>query len=238
MGSVVEMDWASLDQRNEERFVQILDEKEVIIRGHFTLTSGRHADTYVNIKGLYPHTRTARDFGRALAHRIERELGPAGLLSIAGVVAPAMGGVILAHDTADWIGTQSQDFDREVLALFAEKVSNRKDDGKRFVFNRGYDEFIAGRRFVVVEDVMTTGGSVLDLVELVREHGGEVVLVCAIWVRGDIGSEDVGGVPMVSLINRTIPTYSVEECRVEGPCSQEIPMNTKHGTAGRKQRAA
>lgn len=216
------VDWRLLDQRNEDRFVDFLTQAGVIIKGHFVLASGKHSDTFVNIKGLYPHVRITMLFGRALAVRIEREMG-GGLLNARGVVAPAIGGIVFAHDTAYWLSELCQEFDREFLALFAEK-SRGSDD---FVYGRGYDEMIPGGVFVEVEDVITSGGSVEKVIRLTRDNGGEVLLVCCIWNRG--GVETVAGVRVVSLINRALPIWTPEECKANGPCSKEEQIDLKHG---------
>ena len=216
-------DWQLLDQCNSEHFYDELSRAGVILSGHFVLRSGKHANTFVDIKGLYPHPRVTKTFARALALRIQRELGEV-LLSIRAVVAPAIGGVILAHDTADWISLISQDFDREVMALFSEKDKNDK-----FYFGRGYDEFIDGGLFVIVEDVITTGRSVRELVELIESLGGKVLLICSIWNRGSITAEETGGVPVISLINRELQTWDLLDCRADGPCAAGVPVNIKHG---------
>ncbi len=229
------VDWQIINQRNEDMFVADLEAAGVIRTGHFILRSFAHADKFVDIKGLYPHTRIAKKIARALAVRIQRELGDEKLVQIRGVVAPAMGGVILAHDTADWIGLLSQEFDREVLALFAEKEpipSEERTEGgpkERFYFGRGYDEYIDGGIFVVVEDVMTSGGSVFDLIQLVERHGGTVLLVCCIWNRGKVGPDAIGGKSVVSLINRELATNERSTCEKEGPCSRGEEIDVKHG---------
>lgn len=218
------VDWQLLDQRNEDSFVDSLSKAGVILKGHFVLRSMNHTDRFVDIKGLYPHTRVTKSFARALALRIQRELGDEQLLSVRGVVAPAVGGVILAHDTAEWIGLLSQEFDREVLALFAEK-----DENGVFYFGRGYDEYIAGGLFVIVEDVMTSGGSVHDLVELIEGLGGKVLIICAIWNRGQVTAERVRGITVISLINKVLESWTGKECIESRLCSRGIEINTKHG---------
>jgi orotate phosphoribosyltransferase len=215
--------WIGTDFQNEKEFVALLEKWEVLLRhDHFVLRSGAHSSDFVNIKGLYPHTGVTKAFCKALAIRIRRELGPSGLATVRGVLAPAMGGVILCHDVAEWISLTSENIDREVLALFAEK-----DGAGNLQFNRGYDEYISGGNFVVVEDVSTTGGSIVQVIDLAHRHGGEVLLSCSIWDRG--GTGELAGVPHVSLINRKLPIFTPEECAATGPCSKGIPINRKHG---------
>jgi orotate phosphoribosyltransferase len=225
--NVVPFNWAAIDQRNEEGFVQELLDVGVILRGHFVLRSGLCGDTFVDIKGLYPHTRTCKRFARAIGNRIQRELGDM-VHQVRGVIGPARGGVMLAHDVADWTAQCEPEHDREVLAFFAEK-----DGQSKFYFGRGYDKFIPGGLFVVVEDVTTTGSAVKELVQLIHQHGGTVLLICAIWNRGDIKAEDVGGIPVVSLINRNLPTWAGYPKSVPPKdcpqCKTGVPFDLDHG---------
>jgi orotate phosphoribosyltransferase len=220
------VDWSLLDRKNEERFVADLERAGVILEGHFVLRSGMHTHKFVDIKGLYPHTRIAKNFGRALALRIQRELGFQGVQQVAGVVAPVMGGVILAHDTADWLSFASQEFDREFLALFVEKDTLDKE---KFFFGRGYDEYIPGRHWVVVEDVVTTGSAIRGLVEQVRGLGGYVDVACAIWDRGQVGEHGIDGVPLISLVSKGMPAFDVPHGADCPLCKKDEPINTKHG---------
>ncbi len=223
------VDWRLLDQRNEERFLAELTKANAILSGHFTLASGKHADTFVNIKGLYPHVLATMLFGRALALRIIRELGERAQL-LAGVVSPAVGGVVHSFNTAYWLTQVSQEVDREILALFAEKIKGSDE----FEFLRGYAELIPGGMFVEVEDVITSGGSVAKVIREARKNGGDVALICCIWNRG--GITEIEGVPVVSLINLELPTWKPDQCKIDGPCSKELPISTKHGRGPEQQK--
>lgn len=180
---------------------------------HFVGTNGNHMDTYVNKDALYPHTAYASKLGEAMA---------AAMLPWQPdvVVSPALGGIVLtqwaAHHVSELAG-------REVLAVYAEKA----EGPEKFAFTRGYDKLVAGRRVVVVEDNLTTGGSVRRVVELVRATGGEVVGVVAMLNRGGVDIAAVGNPPQfVAIIEADLQSWPAAECQL---CANGVPVNTKIG---------
>jgi orotate phosphoribosyltransferase len=105
-----------------------------------------------------------------------------------------------------------------------ESLVIKKDD---FVFRRGYDKLIPGKQVLVVEDVLTTGGTVKKVVGAVRELGGIVVGVGALVNRGGITAKDVGDVPRLgALINITLDVWDEKACPL---CEQGVPINTDVG---------
>lgn len=180
---------------------------------HFVFTNGNHSDNYVNKDALYPHTAYASKLGEAMAEAM-REWGPE------VVVSPALGGIVLtqwaAHHASDLLG-------HEVLAVYAEKT----DGPEKFAFTRGYDKLVAGKRVVVVEDNLTTGGSVKKVVELVRATGGEVVGVVAMLNRGGVDIAAVGNPPhFTAIIEADLKSWPAEGCKL---CAEGVPINTKIG---------
>ncbi len=192
----------------------------VITNSHLIYTSGRHGSAYVNKDAIYPHTaaisQLCRDIAEYFMHSDEVEV----------VVAPAVGGVIMSqwvahHLTYWWV--QATIRHDEILSVYAEK----SDDGRAFVLKRGYDALVKGKRVLVVEDVLTTGGSVRKVVEAVRQCGGEVVGVGAICNRGNITTHDLGDVPQLfSLVNISLESWSEAECPL---CRDNVPINTTVG---------
>ena len=138
------------------------------------------------------------------------------------VVGPVLGGIVLSQWVAHHLNTKRSS--GETLAIYAEKEGDGPD--KRFVFHRGYDRYIAGKNILVVEDVLTTGGSARQVIELVREHGGNVVGLSALCNRGNVQLQDVGNVPISALIDITLETFAAEECPF---CQQGVPFNTELG---------
>lgn len=186
----------------------------IVTNDHIVYTSGRHGSSYVNKDALYPHTAAASMVGAALA----RHFADAGVETVAG---PTVGGVIMAQWTAHHL---SQLSGREVLAVYAEE--EQAETGKRRVFRRGYDALIAGKRVLVVEDVLTTGGSARLVVEAVTAAGGIVVGVGALCNRGGITALDLGAPRLVALTELPLESYPAEECPL---CAAGVPINTRLG---------
>lgn len=151
------MRFRSADQVMEE-LAQI---GAVIGNSHVVYTSGMHGSTYVNKDAIYPHTHLVRELTQSMALPFRKR-------SIEVVVGPEKGGIILSQAVAFQLQTwnMSHDID-EVLSAYAEK------DGDNFVFRRGYENLIAGRQILIVEDILTTGGSVLKVVRLFGNSAGK-----------------------------------------------------------------
>jgi len=182
-----------------------------ITLGHFVLRSSLHAKEYVNKDALYMHPEKMYWLCRVMAKRWTKD-------NIEVVVAPAVGGVILSQ----WVAYHLQKITRKtVLSVYADK------DGKEFVLKRGYDKVIKGKRVLVVEDIVTTGGSVKKVVELVRANGGIVVGVSALCNRGKVSSSDVGNPSRFdALLDLEIETWTEKECPA---CARGLPINTDLG---------
>ena len=166
-----------------------------LLDGHFRLTSGLHSPGYLQCALVLQHPQHAEALGRAVAD-LAREMRPTVVLS------PALGGIVIGHEVARALG---------VRAIFAE----RQDGG--LTLRRG---FIIGEtdRVLVVEDVLTTGGSTRETIQVARAAGGRVVGAASIVNRG----RDVElGVPYVSLVQIDLPTYEPDTCRL---CAQGMPV--------------
>ena len=166
-----------------------LVESGALLEGHFLLTSGRHSARYVEKFRLLEQPRlTSR-----LCAEIARRFAAA---DIQCVVGPVTGGIILAFETARHLGCR---------AVYAE----RGDEGRGFVFRRGF-QLTSGERVLVVEDIVTTGGSVVQVVETVREAGGEVIGVGLLVDRS--GGKVDYGVPCVEpLLELNIESYAPDD---------------------------
>lgn len=197
----------------EKEVLNVLQEAgAVITNSHIVYTSGKHGSAYVNKDAVYPYTRKISALCSSFAESFYGD-------DVDIVVAPAIGGVILSQWTAYHLSNIEPN---EVLAVYAEKD---KDDN--FVIKRGYDKLITGKRVLVVEDILTTGGSVKAVVELVRLLGAEVVGVGALCNRGDVTADDIGGVPkLISLTNVKLDAWEEAECPL---CAQNVPINTEVG---------
>ncbi|GAC1346793.1 MAG: phosphoribosyltransferase family protein [Ktedonobacteraceae bacterium] len=201
---------------NDPQMLQMFaDLGAIISNGHFVYSSGRHSSVYINKDALYLHPKV-------IATLCEKMAQPYNANQIDVVVGPVLGGIVLSQWVAHSLNAKRSA--GEVLAIFAEK----EGDGpyKKFIFRRGYDRYIAGKNILVVEDVLTTGSSVRQVIELLRSHDGNVVGLSALCNRGNVQSQDVGNVPLSTLIDITLETFSVQECPF---CRQGLPVNTELG---------
>ncbi|HZO70915.1 MAG TPA: phosphoribosyltransferase family protein [Ktedonobacteraceae bacterium] len=187
----------------------------IITDSHFVYSSGRHSSVYINKDALYLHTA-------AISKLCELMVRPYDADQIDVVVGPVLGGIVLSQWAAHHLNQRRSA--GETLAVYAEKGSDGTD--KKFFFSRGYDRHIAGKNILVVEDVLTTGGSVRQVIELVRQHGGNVVGLSALCNRGNVQPADVGNVPLQSVIAITLETFTEAECPF---CRQQVPINTELG---------
>ncbi len=200
-------------QLSEPEILDILESCGAFIRhSHIVYTSGLHGHSYMNKDALYPHTHLTSKLCREIANRFSHDV-------IDVVLAPALGGIILsqwvAHHLTELTG-------REVLAVYAEK------DGESFMIKRGYDKLIEDKAVLVLEDVLTTGGSVKKVVEKVKACAGQVVAVAALCNRGGVSSQELGSPRLDSLVNVQWDAWPASECPL---CAKGRPLNTAVGKA-------
>lgn len=192
--------------------IEILTKVGAIMpNSHFVGTSGLHFDTYVNKDFLYPHTKETSRVCEIFAEKYKDS-------NIEVVVGPALGGIILSQWTAHYL---SEIYSREVLGVYTEKTS---DGGQ--AFTRGYEKYVKGRKVLIVEDIVTTGRSLLKTAEAVKNVGGNIVAVCAMVNKNENLNKSTLGVDFDSLADLFITTYSVENCPL---CKTEVPVNVTVG---------
>ena len=158
-----------------------------ILKGHFKLTSGRHSDTYMQSAKLFIDTKQSEIVCKALAEKLAGE-------KIDLVVSPAIGGILMGYEVASQLGVPN---------IFAERENGE------MTLRRGFS-IEKGTKVVVVEDVVTTGGSVKEVVKLVQSMGAEVVAVASLVDRSN-GNVDFG-VKYVNLISMEVVSYEADEC--------------------------
>lgn len=161
---------------SESEVLSALRQAGAILTGHFQLTSGRHSDTYVQCARVLEDPRLTTKLGRAIAAKFEGR-------AIDVVASPAVGGIIIGFAVAQALGLRF---------IFSERQHGE------MVFRRGF-ELAPGERVLIVEDVVTTGGSVAEVAALVREAGGEVVAVASIIDRGGKKAFDAEFKPLLQL---------------------------------------
>ena len=184
----------------------------LVTNSHIVYTSGKHGSAYVNKDALYPHTEITALICKSMAEPFKNE-------QIDAVLAPAIGGVLLGHGVAREL---SRFQEKNILSVYAEPTPE-----KTFVVKRGYDQLIRDKKVLVVEDILTTGGSVRKVVETARKIPCEIIGVSALCNRGGITSGDLGEVPILkSLFNVTLEAWDPKDCPL---CAKKIPINTALG---------
>lgn len=170
---------------------------EGLLEGHFQLSSGLHSAGYLQCARVLQHPEHAATLGAALAGQVAR-------FEPAVVLSPALGGVVIGHEVARALG---------VRALFAERR-----DG-RLTLRRGF-ALTPGERVLVVEDVVTTGGSTRETIDVATAAGGTVVGAATIIDRG---AEPVEfDIPFAALARVPLPTYESGACRM---CAAGNPVS-------------
>jgi orotate phosphoribosyltransferase len=162
------------------------------LKGHFRLTSGLHSPEYLQCALVLQHPRHAEHFGKLLATEFRR-LEPT--LNVGVVAAPAIGGLIIGHEVA--------------RALGARFIFTERDVSEKMILRRGFS-VDPGEAAVVVEDVVTTGGSSREVIDILREAGARVIGAGSIIDRSG-GAADLG-VARVALKTMQVLSYPPDDC--------------------------
>ncbi len=170
------------------------------LNGHFRLTSGLHSPEYLQCALVLQHPAYAARCGAMLAAAI----GELSSERVDRVVSPALGGLIIGHEVARALGTPF---------IFTE----RTPEGK-MTLRRGFT-VTPGERMVVIEDVVTTGGSTREVVDVLTAGGAVVVAAGSIIDRS--GGQAEVGAPRVALKTMKVAAYSPETCPL---CAQGLPV--------------
>lgn len=173
---------------NPTEIMQVLEQKGAVLHGHFVLSSGRHSDLFVQKFRVLEHPRLAQRFGESIAGTY-----PDGFDLVA---CPAVGAVVLGFATA--------------LAGGARMIFAERADGD-MAFRRGF-EVEPHERVLVVEDVVTTGGSAREVVDLARDSGGTVVGVGSLIDRSEPDDPPDLTVPFKALLKVPATSWAPEEC--------------------------
>ncbi len=193
------------DAMTEKEVEDLLIETSAIMEGHFLLTSGLHSPRYVEKFNVLQKPVYTEKLCKAMAEKFKDA-------NIETVVGPVTGGILLAHETGKALGTR---------AIFTER-----ENGK-MTFRRGFT-LHEGERVLIVEDIVTTGGSIREVIDVVKAHGGIPVAVSMLVDRSG-GKATFGDVPSTALLHMDVQTYKPEECPL---CKAGTPM-TKRGRTGK-----
>lgn len=176
----------------------LFQEEEALLSGHFLLSSGLHSDTYFQSALILQYPEMAE----MLAVELGRKLGILGSL-IDLVISPALGGIIIGYELGRALDKR---------AIFCERV-----DGK-LTLRRGF-QILQHEKCLVVEDVITTGKSTNEVIEVVKANGGTVSAVVSLVDRS--GGKVDFGVPKFSLLQVEVKSYKPEECPM---CKKGLPF--------------
>jgi orotate phosphoribosyltransferase len=176
---------------DNDSLLKLFEEREALLQGHFQLSSGLHSPRYLQCARVLMDPALATRLGRALAERLRPLVGAD---APRAVVAPALGGVLVAHEVARGLSC---------LGLFTER-----QDGK-MALRRGF-RLEPGEAVVVVEDVITTGGSTREVMSVVESSGARVLAVGSLVDRS--GGKAELGVPYRSLLELEVPSYEASAC--------------------------
>ena len=175
-------------------YEQIFRERDVLRTGHFRLSSGKHSDTYLQCQRALGDPALALQLGRALAERLDRD-------AIDVVISPALGGVLAGFAVAAALGRPF---------LFSERAPG--DEQRSMVLRRG-QVLDAGDRAVVVEDVVTTGGSAMEVAALIENAGATVAALAAIVDRsGGLPRDQRPPLPVIALLTVAPQAWDPDEC--------------------------
>jgi orotate phosphoribosyltransferase len=183
---------------------ELLLDSGALLKGHFLLASGLHSDTYLQCARVLQHPDRAEELARGIVEKI-------GGIEVDAVMTPAIGGIVLGHEVARQLG---------VRAIFTERK------GGIMMLRRGFT-VEPEERVLVVEDVVTTGGSVKEVIDIVRSQRG--VVAAAVFVVDRGGGKELGA-PFHCLTEMDPPTWDPEKC----PLCEAGTAAVKPGGAPRK----
>jgi len=180
----------------QEKVLEIFKENGALLEGHFKLSSGLHSGKYLQCAKVLQHPKIAEKFCKELAKQLKG-------IEVDVVVGPAMGGVTVGYELARALG---------VRGIFTERV-----DGV-VQLRRGF-EIKPGERCVVAEDVVTTGKSTKEVIDLIRQKGGVLAACSCLMDRS--GGKAAFGVPLAIMAEVEVTTYDEKDCPL---CKQGIPV--------------
>ncbi|MEW5791048.1 MAG: orotate phosphoribosyltransferase [Pseudomonadota bacterium] len=176
---------------DNNHYLDLYRSNNALLEGHFLLSSGLHSDRYLQSALLLQHPQHAATLCQGLADKLPSALRE----QISVVVGPAMGAVLVSYETARALGVRS---------LFTER-----QDGQ-MTLRRGFT-LQPGEKILVVEDVITTGGSTKECIRALEAAGGQVIAVASLVDRSG-GSADFGTIPFHPLIRLNVQTWFPDQC--------------------------
>jgi len=181
--------------------MNIFKRKNGILKGHFLLSSGLHSEFYLQSALVLQYPSIANLIAKQLKDKLKT-----GKIDV--VLSPAIGGIIIGQELADVLN-------KNCRAIFTE----RDLSSKKMILRRGF-EIKKGEKVIIIEDVITTGGTTIELIELAKNYQAVLKSLCCIVDRRK-QKEKIQELDVVSLIQLDIDTYVLEECPL---CKKNIPL--------------
>ncbi|HHZ92455.1 TPA: orotate phosphoribosyltransferase [Candidatus Poribacteria bacterium] len=172
-----------------EKVLEVFEKTGALLKGHFRLRSGLHSDCFLQTAVVLQYPEIAAQLCKELSNQIDNEVDV--------VIGPAIGGVIIAHEIAQ--------------ELIARAIFGEKRNGE-MILRPGF-QINSGDRVLVVDDVLTTGGSVSKLIDLTQEQKGEVVAAAFLVDRSSTPIDF--GIPQFCLAKIDAPTYHPKDCPMD-----------------------
>ena len=172
---------------NDAAVLDLFRKSGALLEGHFKLSSGLHSDRYLQSALVLQHPEFATALGAAIAERVAH-------LQPTVVISPALGGIVIGQEVGRALG---------VRAIFAERQE------RQLMLRRGFT-LSSSDRALVVEDVITTGGSTRETMDVATAAGAEVVGAAAIVDRGNDAARI--GLPLYALVKLDVPVYPPDTC--------------------------
>ncbi len=179
----------------KEEILEIFHKTNALLEGHFLLTSGRHSNQYFQCAKVLQYPEHTTNICKIIADNFKN-------LEIDTVISPAIGGIVVGQEVARQLNKKF---------IFAERAE------KDLILRRGF-EIKEGEKVLVCEDVVTTGGSVFEVIDIIKSNGGIVAGVGMIVDRSN-GKVDFG-VPQISTLQMEVVSYLPEECPM---CKEGTP---------------
>ena len=174
---------------NASEVIETFKRTGALLEGHFILSSGLHSSVYLQCAIALESTTVAMEFGAAIAERFKDQ-------QIETVASPAIGGIVIGYEVARQLG--------------ARFIWTERKEG-RMTLRRGFT-FSEGERVLIVEDVITTGGSTRETIEALSHAGARVVAAASIIDRS--GGKANVGVPLLSLASLDVPAANISDCQL------------------------
>ena len=171
-----------------DKTIELLKKSDALLEGHFLLSSGKHSDRYIQCAKLIQHPEYCKEVSEIIAEKLKENN-----IDVDLCVGPAMGGVIISYEVAKALG---------VDAIFTERVENE------MTLRRGF-EIPKGAKVIIVEDVITTGKSSFETVDVIRSCGAEVVALASIVNRSN--KDEINGLPIISASKIDVNTYDGDD---------------------------